>query len=293
MFCTSCTALPPGNRYSTEAATLYSENPRDFEQRVAAIFRVSGARTVSLEKALAGTRIDVYVEEDGRDGHLVRTAYECKAYAQPVGGDTVASCAGLATLLKQRDLIDHFAVVSASGFTKGATLLARESRISLYALDDLESRVAAKKPQLSSVIADLRVEYAVETAAPSRPKRAFVIMPFAQEFEDVYILGIREVAEKLGLVVERADDIEHNENIMSIVLAGIREADLIIGETTSRNANCFYEIGYAHAVGRPTILIGRKGQEVPFDLRAMNLVFYSSIVELRDLLAKRINATLS
>jgi hypothetical protein len=64
----------------------------------------------------------------------VRTAYECKAYAQPVGGDTVASFAGLATLLKQRDLIDHFAVVSSSGFTKGATLLARESHIALFTL---------------------------------------------------------------------------------------------------------------------------------------------------------------
>lgn len=272
---------------------MYSENPREFEQRVAAILQVSGARTVSLEKALAGTRIDVYVEGDGPDGRPLRTAYQCKAYAQPVGGDTVASFVRLATLLKQRDLIDQFALVSSSGFTKGAILLAQESHIDLITLADLESRVAATKPQLSTVIAHLRVEYAIEAAAPDRPKRAFVIMPFAQEFEDVYILGIREVAERLGLVVERADDIEHNENIMSVVQAGIRDADLIIGETTSRNANCFYEIGYAHAVGKPTILIGRKGQEVPFDLRAMNHVFYSSIVELRELLTKRINATLS
>ena len=272
---------------------MYSQNPREFEQRVAAILRVSGARNVSLEKALAGTRIDVYAEDYGPDGQIARTAYECKAYAQPVGGDTVASVVGLSTLLKQRNLIDHFAVVSTSGFVKGAIILAQDSSIALYTLADLESRVAAMKPQLTTAIADLRLEYAVEAAAPSRPKRAFVIMPFAQEFEDVYILGIREVAEKLGLVVERADDIEHNENIMSIVQAGIRESDLIIGETTSRNANCFYEIGYAHAVGKPTILIGQKGQEVPFDLRAMNHVFYSSIVELRELLAKRINATLS
>lgn len=271
---------------------MYSENPREFEQRVAATLRVTGEKSVFLEKALAGTRIDVYVEAEDPDRNLIRTAYECKAYSQPVGGDTIASFVGLASLLKQRDLIDHFAVVSSSGFTKGAQAVAHESQISLFTLADLESRISAKNAQIGTAIADLRLESTIETTAASRPKRAFVIMPFAQEFDDVYILGIREVAEKLGLVVERADDIQRNENIMSIVCSGIKEADLIIGETTSRNANCFYEIGYAHAIGKPTILIGRKGQEVPFDLRHMNHLFYSSIVELREILAKRINATL-
>jgi hypothetical protein len=54
----------------------------------------------------------------------------------------------------------------------------------------------------------------------------------------------------------------------------------------------FYEIGYAHAIGRPTILITRAGETLPFDLQSKNYILYSSIVELREKLAKRLKATI-
>jgi hypothetical protein len=57
---------------------------------------------------------------------------------------------------------------------------------------------------------------------------------------------------------------------------------------TGRNANVFYEIGYALALGRPTILICRKGETIPFDMQAINHISYGSIVDLKERLEKRL-----
>ena len=92
----------------------------------------------------------------------------------------------------------------------------------------------------------------------------------------------------MGLVVERADDIEHSESILDVIWARIGAADALIADTTGSNPNVLYEIGLAHAVKCPTILIARKGSELPFDLQGMKHVLYETIVELRERLKERL-----
>jgi hypothetical protein len=41
----------------------------------------------------------------------------------------------------------------------------------------------------------------------------------------------------------------------------------VIADSSGRNLNVFYEIGLAHAIGVPVILITRSSDDVPFDLR--------------------------
>lgn len=67
-------------------------------------------------------------------------------------------------------------------------------------------------------------------------------------------------------ISSRADDIEHNDDLLDIIYERIRSADAVVADTTHCNPNLFYEIGYAHALGRPTILITRAGETLPFDL---------------------------
>jgi len=35
---------------------------------------------------------------------------------------------------------------------------------------------------------------------------AFILMPFAKEFDDIYKLGIKQTAERLGIIAERVDE---------------------------------------------------------------------------------------
>jgi hypothetical protein len=138
----------------------------------------------------------------------------------------------------------------------------------------------------------LHTEHEPNLDSQNRPLRLFVIMPFKKEFRDVYILGIRDVAERLGMKVERADDLEHNEGVLDVILERIRMCDVVVADTTGQNPNVFYELGHSHAIGRKTIIISRRGQGLPFDIRHKNHVFYDTIVDLRQKLARRLRAIL-
>ena len=105
---------------------------------------------------------------------------------------------------------------------------------------------------------------------------AFVIMPFDDELEPVYTQFIKPVLEDEGFDVERADDIESQQNIIKDILDKIRSSDLIIADLTYLNPNVFYELGLAHAFRKPVLLLTQSIDEVPFDLKSYRLLEYST-----------------
>lgn len=264
---------------------------QQFERDVAAIYRLLGAE-VQRDVSLAGNQIDILLKERTSSGSEIKTAVECKAFSRPVGVDVVNHVASVGLLLRDRTLINRIMVVSKSGFTKEARSSADTHDVQLLELSDLQQRVHGRERALHKFEKELEEAQIQSLKKVDRPKRIFVIMPFSKEFDDVYLLGVREVAEKLGLVAERADDIEHNEQILDIIQNNIRTCDIVIADTTHQNPNVFYEIGFSHAVKVPTVLISRSGQKMPFDLKAMNHIFYETIVELRERLASRLGSML-
>ena len=105
---------------------------------------------------------------------------------------------------------------------------------------------------------------------------AFVLMPFDKEFTSIYEEFLRPVLSDAGFDVNRADDIESQRNILRDVLEGISRADLIVADLTSANPNVFYELGLAHALKQPVVLLTQSIDEVPFDLRSYRLLEYST-----------------
>ena len=49
---------------------------------------------------------------------------------------------------------------------------------------------------------------------------------------------------------------------------------IIIADCTGRNPNVFYEIGIAHTIGKPTIIISQNIDDIPFDLRHLRSIIY-------------------
>src|ERR1700680_3161295 len=113
---------------------------------------------------------------------------------------------------------------------------------------------------------------------------AFVLMPFAQEFQDVYELGVKAAAAGLDILAERVDDqVFHEESMLHRIYAEIDRADIIIADMTGRNANVFYEVGYAHAKGKLCILLSKTAADIPFDLKHHRHIIYgTSISTLKD-----------
>ena len=103
----------------------------------------------------------------------------------------------------------------------------------------------------------------------------FVLMPFTNEKRPVYDDHIVTVANKLTLSVGRADDFFSTNTIIDDIWSGIFSATVVIADSSGRNPNVFCEIGTAHAIGRPVILISDNLDDVPFDLRHRRFIEYS------------------
>ena len=50
----------------------------------------------------------------------------------------------------------------------------------------------------------------------------------------------------------------------------------IIADLSNRNSNVFYELGYAHAIGKLCILITQYAENIPFDLKHRRHIVYGS-----------------
>lgn len=111
---------------------------------------------------------------------------------------------------------------------------------------------------------------------------AFVLMPFDSEFDDVYKLGIKEAASNLGIRAERVDEQLYHEGILDRIYNQIGIADIIIADMTGRNANVFYEVGYAHAKSKLCLHLTKEVTDIPFDLQHhRHIVYGDSIVNLK------------
>ena len=115
-----------------------------------------------------------------------------------------------------------------------------------------------------------------EQATPAaRGWSAFVLSPIGGEFDEVYEQLIRPALEQAGFEVRRADELDL-QNIMSAVIHGISSADLIIAEITALNPNVMYELGIAHALNKPVVMLTQDIAQVPFDLRSYRVITYSA-----------------
>ena len=111
----------------------------------------------------------------------------------------------------------------------------------------------------------------------TRPK-AFIVMKFEDTYDNLYREVIRPVCEKSGFQVQRADDVFRPGIILQDIINGLLDSDVVIAEISPSNANVFYELGYAHALDKPTVLLARRGGDLPFDISGYRVIFYDDTI---------------
>ena len=113
-------------------------------------------------------------------------------------------------------------------------------------------------------------------------------MPFSKAFDDAYELAIRPACESAGAYAERVDQQIFAGSIMERVYNQIAKADLVVADMSERNPNVFYEVGYAHALGKTTILVTKTEDDIPFDLRQYpHIIYGGSLSRLKTELERR------
>jgi hypothetical protein len=106
----------------------------------------------------------------------------------------------------------------------------------------------------------------------------FVISPFGGWNDRYYSEVYSPAVEDAGLEPHRADDIYRPSAIVHDIWAYVTKSRVILAEFTGKNPNVFYELGLAHAVGKPVVMITQSMEDVPFDLRSLRVLQY----EIRD-----------
>jgi hypothetical protein len=103
----------------------------------------------------------------------------------------------------------------------------------------------------------------------------FVMMPFREPIGGYYKKIYEPAIEKAGLKSVRADnEIFGTGKIMDQVWSGINSAKVLVAELTTRNPNVFYELGIAHALRKPVVLVSSNDNDVPFDLHHIRVIYY-------------------
>lgn len=103
----------------------------------------------------------------------------------------------------------------------------------------------------------------------------FVVMPFADPIGNYYKSVYEPAILKAGLTPIRADaDIFGTGKIIDQIWSGINASRVLVAELTQRNPNVFYELGLAHALDKPVVLVSSNENDVPFDLKHIRVIYY-------------------
>lgn len=130
----------------------------------------------------------------------------------------------------------------------------------------------------------------MSTHTTTKPKPfCFVLMPFDACFNDIYEFGIKGACADAGLYCERVDEQIFLGSMLERIYSQISRADLLVADMTGKNPNVFYEVGYAHALGKNVVLLTSVAQDIPFDLKHFpHIVYGTEIKTLRASLARHL-----
>lgn len=118
-------------------------------------------------------------------------------------------------------------------------------------------------------------------------KMVFFLTPFSKESMDTY-LSTKEICSECGLNLYRGDEEFTHKDILTNIVKYIVQARIIIANIDGKNPNVFYELGIAHSLGKPTILISRTLENTPFDIQQNRIIFFTNSEDLKAKLSKEL-----
>jgi len=155
------------------------------------------------------------------------------------------------------------------------------SRINLY-IDEVlvaSANEIIKKSQLKVLMRSDQEIVVRDFKVHSVKPKVFVVMQFSDEFNQLYSEVIKPVTETFGYECIRADEFFTTGMILEDIISSIKGASIIIADITPNNPNVFYEVGYAHAINKPTILLcGKTRDKLPFDVSSFRTLFYENTI---------------
>jgi predicted nucleotide-binding protein len=109
----------------------------------------------------------------------------------------------------------------------------------------------------------------------SRDLRAVIVTPFDPDGPPV-AKAISEGLARAGFEVLRLDTMfRPGSPLIASMIEAIAAADLVVADLSKQNANVYYELGFAHGLRKPTILVtSSESADIPSDLEGFLYLAY-------------------
>ena len=118
----------------------------------------------------------------------------------------------------------------------------------------------------------------------------FIVMPFGQEWSVDVRRILSSGCEALGVRAVRGDDLFTPTDFLEDIWQSINAADFVIADITGRNPNVLYELGIAHTLAKPVLILSKHGADIPVDLATRRVILYGqSEIDWREDLAHKIS----
>jgi hypothetical protein len=119
--------------------------------------------------------------------------------------------------------------------------------------------------------------------------QVFIIMRIGDRHLDSAYTGvIKPVIESFGLKAIRIDEVQNAGKISDQILETIAKSRYVFADLSGERPNCYYETGFAHALGKDLILSIRKEDTIHFDLSGYRFIIWETESDLRNSLRQRL-----
>jgi hypothetical protein len=113
------------------------------------------------------------------------------------------------------------------------------------------------------------------------PKTAFYLgkkKPRVLNLDKTYENIIRPAVTEAGFECVRADEIQHSTLIDLPMYQQLLDADVVVADISTSNANAIYELGVRHALRpRTTIVMAENDFAFPFDISHLSIIRYEHL----------------
>lgn len=104
--------------------------------------------------------------------------------------------------------------------------------------------------------------------------RSFLVMPFSQEWSDEVHRILSGACKAADVLPMRGDDVFTPTDILVDIWQNLNVSDFVIADITGRNPNVLYELGIAHTLAKPVLIISRNAEDIPIDLSTRRVIVY-------------------
>jgi hypothetical protein len=115
----------------------------------------------------------------------------------------------------------------------------------------------------------------MSSVGKSDPVTCFVVMLFGGNWDEYYTEVYAPAISDAGLIAVRADEVFRAGSILQDIVNLLTSCQVVLADITEANRNVHYELGLAHALGKPTVLVAPREMNVFFDVGQERIVTYS------------------